>query len=65
MEKETHPDAELIAELGGPAQLARLLGFTSKFGTQRVQNWISRGIPVRVKYDRPDLFDKRRDQKAA
>jgi hypothetical protein len=56
MSEQTKTDADLIAELGGPAKLAQLLGFDSKYGTQRVHNWITRGIPVRIKYERPDIF---------
>lgn len=39
-----HDDAKLIDRLGGPAALARKLGF-GPGGTQRVQNWKYRGIP--------------------
>jgi hypothetical protein len=53
----THPDAELIKDLGGPAQVAVLLSLDKrKGGVQRVQNWITRGIPAAVKLNRPDLF---------
>lgn len=48
-------DAELIDELGGPAAVAAKLGYP-KWGTQRVSNWKVRGIPARVKVERPDLF---------
>lgn len=65
MEANTSKDAERIAELGGPAKVARLLGFAPETGTQRVQNWITRGIPVRMKYERPDLFGSKEDQAAA
>lgn len=50
-----HPDAALIERLGGPAQVARMLGF-EVHGTQRVFNWMRRGIPPAVKLDRPELF---------
>lgn len=50
-------DAALIEELGGPAKVAALLGF-GDYGTQRVQNWITRGIPAAVKVAHPDLFLK-------
>ncbi len=43
-------DAELIRSLGGPSAVARLLGF-SKSGPQRVQNWLTRGIPARIKLE--------------
>ena len=48
-------DAKRIDALGGPANLARLLGY-DQFGIQRVHNWKSRGIPSKVKLERPDLF---------
>jgi hypothetical protein len=59
-----HPDAELIAQLGGPAKVAELLGL-GKGGVQRVHNWTTRGIPAAVKLSRPDLFPHKpqRDEK--
>ncbi len=48
-------DAELIRNLGGPTVLAARLKF-KKGGVQRVANWMTRGIPARVKLDHPDLF---------
>lgn len=52
-----HPDAELIKSLGGPSKLAETLGFDKAAGgAQRVQNWMTRGIPAAVKVQRPDLF---------
>ncbi len=52
-----HPDAELIKTLGGPSKLAETLGFDKAAGgAQRVQNWMTRGIPAAVKVQRPDLF---------
>lgn len=48
-------DAELIKQMGGPTQLAKQLGY-GKGGTQRVQNWITRGIPASVKLKHLDLF---------
>lgn len=49
--------AKLINDLGGPAKVARRLGFTTKGGTQRVFNWIARdNIPLQVRVDYPDLF---------
>jgi hypothetical protein len=56
-------DAMLINELGGPTKVSDMLGYDRNGGPQRVQNWISRGIPPRVKLDHPDIF--LRDQKAA
>ncbi|MGE0349838.1 hypothetical protein [Hydrogenophaga sp.] len=53
----THPDAGLIKDLGGPAKLAEILGYDKAAGgVQRVQNWTTRGIPAAVKVQRPDLF---------
>lgn len=50
-------DAQLIANLGGAAAVAELLGYDkTDGGRQRVHNWIKRGIPSRVKVERPDLF---------
>jgi hypothetical protein len=50
-------DQEIINGLGGPAKVAELLGLNkTRGGVQRVQNWITRGIPAQVKLDRPDLF---------
>lgn len=48
-------DSELIDKLGGPAQLARNLGL-GKYGTQRVHNWRTRGIPAKVKLEHLHLF---------
>lgn len=49
-------DAELISALGGPSKVAELLGIQKRGGTQRVHNWMVRGIPAAVKVMRPDLF---------
>ncbi|MDR3386841.1 MAG: hypothetical protein P4L92_07290 [Rudaea sp.] len=49
-------DRRLIESLGGPAKLAKLLGFDPDGGTQRVQNWKARGIPASVRLARPDIF---------
>lgn len=49
-------DSELIAHLGGPAKLAERLGYVKEGGVQRVQNWISRGIPAQVKIDFQEIF---------
>ncbi|GAB3388257.1 hypothetical protein [Lysobacter fragariae] len=55
--KTKHPDADLIAAMGGPSELARKLGFDlAKGGVQRVQNWTVRGIPVLIKYQHPEIF---------
>ncbi len=46
-------DKETIVNLGGPAKVAELLGYAHR---QRVQNWMVRGIPARVKLEYPHLF---------
>lgn len=51
-------DAKRIQDLGGPATLAKRLGYPKNGGTQRVQNWVKRGIPPAVKVAHPDLFLK-------
>ena len=49
-------DAELIRNLGGATKVARLLNLDRAIGTQRVCNWMTRGIPAQVKLDFPHLF---------
>jgi hypothetical protein len=49
-------DAEIIERLGGPAKVCELLGYEKDGGLQRVCNWLTRGIPSKVKVERPDLF---------
>jgi hypothetical protein len=56
-------DEQLIESLGGPARLAELLNYDKEGGVQRVHNWIKRGIPARVKLERPDLFLREEDGK--
>lgn len=51
-----HADSELIDSLGGPAQLARSLGFHSQGAVQRVQNWKYRGIPEVIRLRHPEVF---------
>ena len=58
-------DKETIERLGGPAKVAELLGLDKHGGTQRVHNWIARGIPFRVKVERPDLFMPANNKKAS
>lgn len=53
---DLHPDAQLIDQLGGPAVLARALGFDMPKGTQRVQNWKYRGIPELMRLRYPSIF---------
>jgi hypothetical protein len=50
-------DRQLIEDLGGPTKTAELLGYDkAKGGVQRVQNWMTRGIPARVRIAHPTLF---------
>lgn len=58
-------DKAIIEKHGGPAKLARKLGFEKHNGTQRVSNWITRGIPPRVKLEHPELFGVENRRKAA
>ena len=52
-----HTDSKLIEALGGPTKVAELLQYDKRAGgVQRVQNWLTRGIPPGVKLKRPDLF---------
>ena len=57
-------DAQLINDLGGPTKVADLLGYARPFGVQRVYNWTTRGIPAKVKLERPDLFLNRTKEAA-
>jgi hypothetical protein len=49
-------DQALIKKLGGPRAVSDLLGYERDGGVQRVQNWMSRGIPASIKLAHPDLF---------
>ena len=49
-------DKQLIESLGGPANVAKLLGYNKPGGVQRVNNWLSRGIPPKVKLEYPEIF---------
>lgn len=51
-------DKKQITTLGGPTKVAALLGYDKHGGVQRVQNWMTRGIPSKVKLDRPDIFSQ-------
>jgi hypothetical protein len=55
-------DKKIIEDLGGAAKVAELLGFEKHGGTQRVHNWIARGIPPKVKLEYPHLFLKDQTQ---
>jgi len=59
LDKSMSPDAKLIESLGGPAKVAELLGYEKEGGTQRVHNWIERGIPPKVKIEHPEIFLKK------
>ncbi len=48
-------DRTLILNYGGPAKLARMLGY-GRWGTNRVSNWMTRGIPAHVKVAHPEIF---------
>lgn len=52
-------DQELIESLGGPAKVSRLLGFPAQGGVQRVNNWLVRGIPSKIKLEYADIFLKK------
>lgn len=49
-------DIQIIEKLGGATAVAKLLGYKTQGGSQRVHNWLKRGIPYKVKVDHPDLF---------
>jgi hypothetical protein len=50
-------DLRLLESLGGAGQVAKLLGYDKRAGgIQRVQNWLSRGIPSKVKLEHPEVF---------
>lgn len=58
-------DAKLIRDLGGPTRVAEILGYDKAAGgVQRVQNWLTRGIPSHVKVQRPDLFMQIKQKKS-
>jgi len=49
----TEADKDILLKLGGSTRVAELLGYKDK---QRVQNWMKRGIPSKVKLEYPHLF---------
>lgn len=59
---EVEADRALIESLGGPTKVARLLRYPERGGAQRVQNWLTRGIPSHVKVSRPDLFMRKAEE---
>lgn len=56
MDIQNTSDKELIESLGGPAKVAELLGYDKNGGVQRVTNWVTRGIPSKVKVEHPEIF---------
>lgn len=61
-----HPDRAVIESLGGPAEVARKLGLDpNKGGVQRVQNWMTRGIPARVRLNHLDVFGPQPEKRNA
>ena len=53
-------DRDIITALGGPVKMAKLLGYDLPAGQWRVNNWVKRGIPPKVKLERPELLKKAR-----
>ena len=50
-------DKQIIESLGGATKVARLLNYDlAKGGAQKVHNWLSRGIPAKVRLDNLNLF---------
>lgn len=49
-------DAQLIDHYGGPARLAKVLGWHESRAIQRIHNWRARGIPAAVKLRYPEVF---------
>jgi len=57
--------AKFIEEMGGAAQLARILKLPAESGTQTVHNWKTRGIPAHILVAHPKVFRKFLKSKAA
>lgn len=55
---------ELIEKLGGPTKVAVYLGL-GKCGTQRVSNWVRRGIPYEIQLKHPKLRTTKNEKSAA
>ena len=49
-------DAGLIRNLGGPTKVAEAISADKRVSAQRVQNWLTRGIPSNIKVLYPHLF---------
>lgn len=56
MTTDLEADRRRIAELGGPAEVARLMGLDNPQGCRRVCNWRERGIPASARLQFPHLF---------
>ena len=52
--KELVSHIDIIKNMGGPKKVAKKLGFT----TERVNNWLIRGIPARTMLDNQKLFKR-------
>lgn len=66
IDEQIQADKELIEDFGGPTKLAVLLGYDKmRGGVQRVQNWMTRGIPARVKVDHRKIFLSKRKPRQA
>lgn len=50
-------DAALIHALGGPRKVCELLGYDKRTGgVQRINNWLMRGIPYKIKLEHAALW---------
>lgn len=47
-------DKQIIKQLGGAGKVSKLVGVSR----QRAQNWLTRGIPAKIKIQFPELFLK-------
>lgn len=65
MSTDIHSDADLIRSLGGPSVVAKKIASGKPVSAQRVQNWLTRGIPAQVKLDHPHLFLRHMGQQQA
>lgn len=51
-------DEKLIRDLGGSTKVANLLGYS----IQRVSNWMTRGIPSKVRLEHQDFFLNKKER---
>lgn len=59
-----HETKALIDKVGGPAELAKLLGIDGeKWWPQRINNWKSRGMPPAVVLEHYDVIQSLRAEK--